>query len=82
MDEIPALSRTVQLRILSCHDAQDVKEATQVEGVESTFLMSMQGALLTAMEKRADHTRLVDLVFALSAYHWSTLSLSVWTCMW
>ncbi len=54
MDDTPALSRTVQLGILSCQDAQDVTEATQVEGVESTFLMSMQGPWLTAIEERAD----------------------------
>ncbi len=42
------------ISIQSCQDAQAVTEVTQVEGAESTFLMSMQGPWLTAIEKRAD----------------------------
>lgn len=43
MDEILALSRTMQLGILYFNGAQVVTEVTQVEGVEFTFLLSIQG---------------------------------------
>ena len=42
-------------------DAQNLSEVTQVEGIESVFLVGVQSPCLTAIEQCAEHTGLIHL---------------------